>query len=328
MPSDFGSGVGANFLNQALNTFWSIPQGFLGNWISNLGYSDRMQTNYDYAQKMVDYQNRYNEPKNVMARLAAAGLNPNLIYGQGAGQMASASGSVASSGVTSPQYSTADVAASALNLAQMKQADAAKNDMDASARLKNAEASLKEMEIGYKPLLMQYAVEQAEKNLQKTAEEINLTKQDVQYRVAQQGLAEAETAFKNSEISLQQYRKQQIIAQTALFVSEKRLKEAQTDFVRSQDYQLNVQTQVDVLELKYKQMFYGDDGRMKELSEAEYNRLHNQFLHDAQTAAALLGIEGSKAAQWSNWIASLLGRILGGAGVALGGAGSIVKAFK
>jgi len=41
------------------------------------------QLGYDEQKKMIAQQNAYNSPASQMARYASAGLNPNLIYGQG-----------------------------------------------------------------------------------------------------------------------------------------------------------------------------------------------------------------------------------------------------
>ena len=40
---------------------------------------------YQYEQNLAQWnrENEYNSPKEQMARLAAAGLNPNLVYGNG-----------------------------------------------------------------------------------------------------------------------------------------------------------------------------------------------------------------------------------------------------
>lgn len=47
--------------------------------------------NREWAEKMRDYENEYNSPKQQIARLKEAGLNPALIYQQSAGSMTSAS---------------------------------------------------------------------------------------------------------------------------------------------------------------------------------------------------------------------------------------------
>lgn len=49
---------------------------------------------YVLTNQLMDKQNEYNKPINQMARLREAGLNPNLVYGDGGATMASASGSV------------------------------------------------------------------------------------------------------------------------------------------------------------------------------------------------------------------------------------------
>lgn len=57
-------------------------------------YSARlMEKQFKYNKQMYDYQNAYNSPAAQMARLKAAGLNPNLIYGSGS---ANASGNATS----------------------------------------------------------------------------------------------------------------------------------------------------------------------------------------------------------------------------------------
>ena len=42
-----------------------------------------MRNQHQLDKQMFDYQNAYNTPEQQMARLKAAGLNPNLMYGQG-----------------------------------------------------------------------------------------------------------------------------------------------------------------------------------------------------------------------------------------------------
>lgn len=49
--------------------------------------------------KLWNMQNDYNTPKNQMARLAAAGLNPNLVYGSGSASVGNASPPAAASPV-------------------------------------------------------------------------------------------------------------------------------------------------------------------------------------------------------------------------------------
>lgn len=50
-------------------------------------------TAYDRDKEMWNLQNMYNSPESQMARLKAAGLNPNMIYGSGSGGAAGTAGS-------------------------------------------------------------------------------------------------------------------------------------------------------------------------------------------------------------------------------------------
>lgn len=58
-----------------------------GNFMSELFFNNRRKKEAELAyQRQVDFwnmQNEYNSPASQMARYKAAGLNPNLIYGQG-----------------------------------------------------------------------------------------------------------------------------------------------------------------------------------------------------------------------------------------------------
>lgn len=71
----------------------SIPSGLVGsigqinsaitNWQSQKFSSNMYKRQYRDSLDFWDKQNEYNSPANQMARFKAAGLNPNLIYGQG-----------------------------------------------------------------------------------------------------------------------------------------------------------------------------------------------------------------------------------------------------
>lgn len=55
--------------------------GILGGLVQRIGRGPKRQLKY--SKKMFDYQAAYNHPKQQMARLREAGLNPNLVYGEG-----------------------------------------------------------------------------------------------------------------------------------------------------------------------------------------------------------------------------------------------------
>lgn len=65
--------------------------GSIGSSLSD-DYVYRRQLKDQY--RLIDYQNDYNNPVAQMARLQAAGLNPNLVYNNGSAVVTSASGSV------------------------------------------------------------------------------------------------------------------------------------------------------------------------------------------------------------------------------------------
>lgn len=60
-----------------------------------------------------DYENQYNSPEAQMARLKAAGLNPNLVYGSGGVQQSSADARSSSPGSWNPQAPEIDLGSAA-----------------------------------------------------------------------------------------------------------------------------------------------------------------------------------------------------------------------
>lgn len=78
-------------------------------WERESQYGREMQDRaYRQNLELMKYQNMYNSPVEQMARYKAAGLNPNLIYGQGnSGNMSSAPQMQAPS---TPRYQTVDIA--------------------------------------------------------------------------------------------------------------------------------------------------------------------------------------------------------------------------
>lgn len=88
----------------------------------------REMAEYAYQQNLAQWQreNEYNSPAQVMSRLKEAGLNPDLIYGGGAGNLTAASspqmqGSVGSHGVT-PSSVPSTVNSDSLNQAMLTDA--------------------------------------------------------------------------------------------------------------------------------------------------------------------------------------------------------------
>lgn len=303
----FGLGIGLNAANQVL----SIPSGL----ISQAFYKRNLGLQAQTQKELIDYQNEYNTPSAQMARLAEAGLNPNLVYGSQA--PAGVSGNASAPSGHSPEgWNTTDIARGLLQLQEMKQSESAINLQESQAEKNRADARFTNMQADRYDELVNLQIDEANQRMQESASRIGLNESTSQLQAAQKLLAIADEAYRRGEIGLQQYRKQQIIAQTALYTSQK-------DLTDTENYYRDVEGQLAVLELKYQQYFYGDDDQMRQMSEAERKTLMSKFEYDAQKIAATLGIEGNKATQWISWITSELGKILGGTGMAAFGAGMV-----
>lgn len=75
---------------------------------SRIGVGQRkelMDYQYNLERSMFDYANNYNKPINQMVRLREAGLNPNLVYGNGsvAGNVAGSAPSISIPSVSGPE---------------------------------------------------------------------------------------------------------------------------------------------------------------------------------------------------------------------------------
>lgn len=112
--------VGAAILGAgALAAGGSMANSFMSRKWQKEDYTKSMHDNFLLQQFLQQQEREYNHPKAVMARLREAGLNPNLIYGQGAGSLTSKTVSPSYGKRDSPNfYSGLDNAASYLQLAQ------------------------------------------------------------------------------------------------------------------------------------------------------------------------------------------------------------------
>lgn len=66
----------------------------VNSFVSNAQSKKLMAKQFHYQKKMWQMENEYNKPVNQMARLQEAGLNPNLVYGNGATALGGSMGSV------------------------------------------------------------------------------------------------------------------------------------------------------------------------------------------------------------------------------------------
>ena len=89
-----------------------LAQGLASLFSSNIGQQKSkslMNHQFKLNKDMFDYTNEYNLPVNQMERLKQAGLNPNLIYGNGsvAGNVGSSSG-VSIANASGPAFPTSN----------------------------------------------------------------------------------------------------------------------------------------------------------------------------------------------------------------------------
>lgn len=96
-------------------------------------------------KELWDYQNAYNTPQQQMERLKAGGLNPNLIYGQGAGGMGQA-GPIQNADVPVKQAVKPEFGNPMLNYLTARQMDAQYNATVASTEVMRARAGLTDMQ--------------------------------------------------------------------------------------------------------------------------------------------------------------------------------------
>lgn len=318
-PSDwsgFAPGVAASAANMGLN----LVQGSVSGLINNAFYKRNLRLQVAAQKDLIDYQNQYNSPSAQMQRLAEAGLNPNLVYGSNAPAGTSGNAS-APSGVANPgNYNSADVASAMLHIQQAKAQEASIENLRAETRLKNAEAAGKEFYNSLQPELLQLTIDQGRKQIEKLQSDMDLNDSSVQLNMAKKSLAVADEEFRRGEISLQTYRQQQLVAQTMLFVSEKAVNEMRKiheassareadlrgDLLEQQDLNMKIQNLVDGFELRFKQLFYGDDGRMLELADQEFETRKKQLQSEYVQAAKDCGVVGPNYMRWTDFVMNRL----------------------
>lgn len=104
-----------------------------------------MEAQMAQNKQLWDYQNAYNTPQQQMARLQAAGLNPNLIYGSGAGGMGQAS-PIQSAEVPTMQAIKPEIGNPMMNYLQARQMDAQYAATVQSTEVMRSRAGLTDMQ--------------------------------------------------------------------------------------------------------------------------------------------------------------------------------------
>lgn len=281
--------LGVGVFQTALNFAADTAQQFVGQEFWN----KRFDTMQQGQKELYEYSHDYTAEMN---RLARAGLNPNLVYGQ-------MSGSSPMPGATnvplgSSNFSTPDIASVAANLSHA-------NALAADADLKNAEAGYyRKMSNRYDDVV-NWTIEKQKAEVNNLAHQLKVGDADIRYKNSLMLLNATQERFLQGQIDLQSFQKQNLAAQTILY-------QAQTNMASASSAMISNEAAITELEAKYMELFYLN-GRAKELSDAEYKSALNEFNYTAARVAAKAGIEGSKVAQWTDWILGELGQILGGA---------------
>lgn len=214
----FGSLVGAASQNVNINKSIKAQQ-------------EENQKNRDYNLQLAKMQNEwnlqqwereneYNNPLNQMARLKAAGLNPNLVYGNGAGQTTSAPSPNLTSGAPSSPVDMSLLAqrptvGQIMNQALQNRSIQAQIDKtDAETRKTLADAGISETDLKYRDAFnalglddKQLDINMKSQAVQTAVEEFNLLKQQIeQSKVTLQGMKldvfrkKIENAFREKEM--------------------------------------------------------------------------------------------------------------------------------
>ena len=164
-----------------------IGSGLQNAWNAIVGKDqskDLMRYQYELNQQAIDAQNRYNSPLAQMERLEAAGLNPNLVYGNGVDGNQSSAASVGLSN-RNPQFENGfmDTVSSIFKRRQIenetKVADSTRDKQLADAQLSQARYLDVMQDVSRKDATFDTFVEQARANLEHTQQSINESRQRV-----------------------------------------------------------------------------------------------------------------------------------------------------
>lgn len=202
----------------------SAGASFLSNALGMFGQKSESKKNRDWQEEMMNKQNEwnlsqwnrenaYNSPKQQMERLEAAGLNPDMVYGQGqiqnvgsVGPRSMQSASPVQADISSYVHGMGNAIRQGLESANIK---ADTENTEADTRKKTGEAKILESDVKFRDEfnkngieLQNFSLRQSDKNLVVTDEQIGLLR------------LSAKNAEQTFNILGEQYRTQ--VAQTKL----------------------------------------------------------------------------------------------------------------
>lgn len=288
----------------------------LGSLIS--GAIDHRYWNKKYDKTRKDFladrahQEEYNSPTAQMQRLADAGLNPNLIYGQ--------KGAAATGGSTQAQQqsapaggrgsNTASVAMMAAANAQRDQTLAQANRTKAETRLINMQADWYGTQQGKQIEFLNSQIDMINQNIKESESRIDKIAQDIKVgksAVSKQDsetmlnfyrsyLTETETQLKQKQISTEEALQSQMAAFTALYSEQVWTEIAKRDNISAQTWLIYTQDDYQTLlnEILSANKDYTIEANKEEL------------LYKIADFGSKKGIVSSEAYQWAAALAPLI----------------------
>lgn len=143
---------------------------------------------YALVNQLMDKQNEYNKPINQMARLREAGLNPNLVYGDGGATIASASGGNPSAPDITPASGTFSLIGKMQALQSMKQSEANIDETKARTASIDENIALKKQELDLRTKELNAQVQLIGKRLGLTDAQIDKVKAETHIKDSQRGI--------------------------------------------------------------------------------------------------------------------------------------------
>jgi len=133
---------------QAIQTGGNI----FGQMLANRANRQEADKARAYNKQMWEAQNLYNSPEQQMARLKAAGLNPNLVYGKGAGGNAAGPASPVGAPKMGAPNLNLDILGKYQQLSSLKNDEINRQNTEANTKLYNATTTMKMTENAIKSI--------------------------------------------------------------------------------------------------------------------------------------------------------------------------------
>ena len=257
----------------------SAATSVLGGIFSAIGDAQRFKNQkklleYQYQKNIEQWnrQNEYNSPSAQMDRLRSAGLNPNLVYGNGGATMASAD---------SPQYEAPEAPMNfsehlgqqlssrptqlATELAQIKLLSANRENVESETHINNIEGALKMLQFDRDKYYTSRYSEIFQKNLEKTVSEIVRNETDALVNKSTVEVNGATVRLKDSQVALNKQSERLLKQRTKLtsvqiadIIDSWRERDARINLMHQQGGLYGAQTGLTLENLKFAQDTHAD----------------------------------------------------------------------